>query len=162
MKPTRRRVEIVDVTRHQLELLTSAPVTFPVIAFAGIISRRQRRRRKRTPRLVAIGGLCWRFIAEGASRPRCDIWLETLDATALQNPAAARLLVRMAKRMLRTAQQFGEPAVYCLRDDLPNSAKLLSLAGLRPAGEVPIVYADGTTGTGELFEWRPLQRSAPS
>lgn len=143
-------------------MLTGAPVTFPVIAMAGIMSRRQRRRRGRAPRLIATGGLCWRFIAEGATRPRCDIWLDVHDNEAIARPGAALLLVRMAKRMLRTAAQFGEPAVYCLRDDLPNSSKLLSLVGLRPTGEVPIVYADGTTGTGELFEWRPLRLSERS
>lgn len=138
-------------------------MTFPVIAHAAIVVGRGTKARPKPPLLVAYGGLCWRFINDGEKRARCDIWLDVVDAKRLKSATAALGLVRWARRMLRTAAQLGEPAVYCIRDDHPNSAKLLSLAGLeRLAGDVSIVFDDGTQRTGEVYRWLSSPQSPPS
>lgn len=130
------------------------PLTFPVIAHAIYV-----RRGKRKPILVGFGGLCWRFRDAGASRNRCDIWFD-IEQPDLLNPVT---LVRWARRMLRTAVQVGETSVYCIRDDEPNSAKLLELVGLeRMAVDVTITFEDGSKRTGEIWRWQASQQSQPS
>jgi len=129
-------------------------VPFPVVAYAGMIVDRGTKRRPKPPLLICYGGLCWRFRNVGADRERCDIWLDVVDAKLLKSATAALGLVRWARRMLRTAAQLGEPAVYCIRDDLPGSARLLSIVGLdRVAEGVPFYLEDGTERTGDAYRW---------
>lgn len=165
MKPSGRarrprkppKIEIVELSARQLEVFAGERVTYPVIAHAGVVLRG-----RRLPVLVCFGGLAWRFIAEGATRPRCEIWVNVERPDLLSTLSARRTLVRWAQRMLRTAAQLGEPAVFCIRDDEPNSAKLLTLAGLkRLAGDVSITYADGTARSGEMWQWLSSQPSEP-
>lgn len=152
-----RPLEVVELSARQLEVFTGERITYPVVAYAAVITRG-----RRPPILVCIGGLAWRFIEVGATRPRCEIFVNVERPDLLSTLTARRALVRWARRMLRTAAQLGEPAVFCIRDDEPNSAKLLSLVGLeRLAGDVSIAFVDGTERPGEIWKWQSSQRSAP-
>lgn len=134
--------------------LTGRRIDFPLLSYAGLWHKG-----KKPPIVVAYGGLCWRFTAPEGNRARCDIWVDVL-APELVPPLT---LVRWGQRMLRQAAQLGESAVYCIRDEHPNSEKLLRLAGLtRLADGVPIIFEDGDTRTGEVWEWRPSQPSEQS
>lgn len=136
---------------RDLDAFYGRRVSFPVIAHAGII----RQKGNKPPIVVAVAGLAWRFYnseedAMLGRRRRCDIFLAVLKPK-LVNPL---LLVRWGKRMLRTAQQVGETSVFCIRDDEPNSEKLLTLVGLeRQAGDVTITFDDGASRTGEVWRW---------
>lgn len=136
-------------------MLAGRPVDFPVLTYAATWTAR---RKDAVPQVVGYGGLCWRFTNPGERRPRCDIWFDLVTPGRI--PPVT--LVRWARRMLRTAAQMGEPVVYCIRDDEPNSAKLLTLAGLRLAENVTISFADGGERPGEIWQWRPSQQSQPS
>lgn len=109
-------------------------MTWPVIAWGCTVEGE----------FAAIGGLSWRF-------GRCDIWLTVLDATGI----SARVIVREAKRMLSVAQQMGEPAVFCIRDDHPGSKKLLRLCGLAFDHVTEVGYDNGETQDVEVWSWRP-------
>lgn len=127
--------------------MSGRTIDFPILTYAGLYFGPN----KAEPRLIAYGGLCWRFIAEGSNRPRCDIWFDVRDKRLIR----PLTLVRWARRMLRVAVQMGETAVFCIRDAEPNSAKLLTLAGLRLAEDVSISFDDGTVRPGEVWQWRP-------
>jgi hypothetical protein len=147
---------MVPLAARDLIAIHGRPLDFPVIAYAAWAPRGRRK-----PVLVGYGGLCWRFPSPDpeSARRRCDIWLE-LERPDLINPLA---LVRWARRMLRTAAQVGETSVYCIRDDEPNSAKLLALAGLeRMDGDVDITFDNGSKRTGEVWRRQASQLSHPS
>jgi hypothetical protein len=142
------------LTPSEVATLSGVTIDFPIIAYAGVY-----RYGRQLPVVVAYGGLCWRFVNADEERPRCDIWLDVRRPDAV--PAVA--LVRWARRMLRQAAQLGEETVYCIRDDHPNSAKLLRLAGLkRMADGVSIIFADGDNRTGEVWKWQNSRQSQPS
>lgn len=147
---------VVDLSAASLEVIAGRRVPFPVIASAAMIVDRPR---NRPPILVAYGGLCWRFTNTGEERRRCDLWLDVPQPDLLKPRSLA--LVHWARRMIRTAKQLGEPAIYCLRDDEPNSTRLLELVGLeRMVGDVSwIVADDGSNRTGEV--WRLSLQSEP-
>jgi len=150
-KPT-AKLEIDPLTLAELERITQRPVTFPIAAWGGYRTVRKKRK------LVAYGGLAWRFIPPGQERPRCDIFLDVVDGKLL----SGLTLVRWAQRMLRVAVQMGEEAVYCIRDDEPNSARLLELVGMTRIEDVAIKFDDGSKRTGEIYVWRRSQLSPPS
>lgn len=83
------------------------PVVCPCLAWIG----------EQDGEMMGIGGLAW---ADG----RCWLWFNSVHpgvATALNT-------VRMARRALETAKQFGEEAVYLTRDgSLDTSEKLVSM-----------------------------------
>lgn len=125
-------------------------MTFPIIAYAGYLHRR-----RGAPKLIGYGGLCWRFRNPGAAAERCDIWFDTVEHRLIR----PLTLVRWARRMIKVAEQLGDREVYCVRDDEPNSAKLLELAGLRLAENVEISFEDGSRRSGEV--WQRSLQSAP-
>lgn len=145
-------VEIVELSAFTLAELYGRPVPFPVIGHAAILKRPRRK-----PIVIGYGGLCWRFYnSPDDIRRRCDIWC-TILRPDLTN---AHTLVRWGKRMLRTAAQVGETSVYCIRDEEPNSRKLLQLVGLeRQAGDVEISFDDGSRRTGEVWRWQLSRQS---
>lgn len=99
---------------------------------------------KRGRRILAMGGLAWRF-AWG-----CDLWLD------VRRPAetSGGQVVSLARYMLRLARQLGEEAVYCLRDDHPNSARLLRVVGMGLVAAVPVTFSNGQTAVKELYRWQ--------
>lgn len=96
--------------------------------------------RRRKPRLVAVCGLVWKF-------ERCFMWLEVTDRAL----APANAIVRQGRRMLDVAQQLGETAVFCLRDEEPNSAKLLALVGFAREGDMTLTAPNGDQIVQELW-----------
>jgi hypothetical protein len=138
-------ISVTALSAADLARLYARPIGWPVLAWAGSIDGH----------VAALGGLSWRF-------GRCDIWLEVWDGDAVP----ARAIVIWARRMLQTAKQMGEPAVYCFRDDHPNSAKLLGLIGLELDHIEDVGFDDGSGAVREVWgKWlhsRLLPRSQPS
>lgn len=91
---------------------------------------------------VAYYGLAWRF-------GRCDLWFSVVDASASRRSCIR--VVREARRMLKVARALGEHRVFCIRDDHPNSRKLLEVVGFQPLGPVEVTMADGSGAVME--EW---------
>jgi hypothetical protein len=140
---------VLPVSTAEVSAIVGRRIDWPMITYAGLYYPRRGK-----PKLIAYGGLAWRFAKEDGT-PRCDIWFDVHDRKLMARLNRGLTLVRWAKRMLRTAAQFGDREVYCLRDEEPNSAKLLRLAGLELMdGAVSIAFDDGTTRTGELWRWQ--------
>lgn len=135
------RLEVMPLSAADLALCYPEPIDFPVVAYAGMMWPVGKSRRK--PRLVAVGGLAWRF-------GRCDIWLHVFQPKLVPTLA----LVRQARRMLLLAKQMGEAEVYCIRDDEPNSAKLLKLVGMEFWKSETITFTDDRRSTGEIWRWQ--------
>lgn len=74
-------------------------------------------------RLVGSGGLAW---GDG----RCWIWFKMIET----KPAYALPILRETRRMLRRAEQLGETTVWTIRDEEPNSRKLLGHLGFEFIG----------------------------
>lgn len=136
---------MVPLARHDVERILGIPAPWPMVAYGGLLHQGRRK-----PRLVAYGGLVWRFPSADGNRKRCDIWLEPVAIPA----SMSRPLVRWARRMLLVAKQMGEREVFCIRDEHPNSAKLLRLAGLSLVEHIDIGFDDGTKRNGELWRWQ--------
>lgn len=134
------RLEVSPLSAADLAIYYPQKLDFPILAYAGMMWPTGKSRRK--PRLVAVGGLAWRF-------DRCDIWLHVFEPK-LVPPIA---LVRYARRVMKVAVQMGEQSVYCFRDNEPNSAKLLRLVGMRQVGVEELTFHDGKSGQGELWKW---------
>jgi hypothetical protein len=107
-------------------------VDYPVHAFVALEGEQP----------VAYYGLAWRF-------GRCDLWFSVVDATASRRSCIR--VVREARRMLKVAMALGERRVFCIRDDHPNSRKLLLTVGLQYLGTVAVTLADGSEA--EKEEW---------
>lgn len=127
-----------------------------------MIVGRGTKKRPKPPIVICYGGLAWRFVNDGETRPRCDIWLDVQRPDLLRSPRLTLALVRWARRVIRIAVQLGEPAVYCVRDDEPNSAKLLELVGLEKLAEAVIVFDGGAERTGDVWKWQRSPRSEAS
>lgn len=152
---SKRTVDVVRLSSSTVGRLVGQPIDFPIVAYGAMLRGGKR------DHLVAYGGLVWRFANGVEDRPRCDIWLDVPDrrlARALRG-TFARALVRWARRMIKVAQQMGETSVYCIRDDEPNSAKLLTLAGLERVDEIQMFLADGTQRPGEIWRWHSSRQS---
>ncbi len=133
----------------EISALTGRSITWPMITYAGLYYPRRGK-----PRLVAYGGLAWRFAKLDGS-PRCDIWLDVVDRKLMGRLNRGLTLVRWAKKMLRVARQLGDREVFCIRDDEPNSAKLLRLAGLvLMDGAATLTFEDGSHRTQEVWRWQ--------
>lgn len=151
---SKRTVEIVPVAVADIERLTGRRITWPMITYAGISKTRRGK-----PRLIAYGGLAWRFYGADGITKRCDIWFDVVEPK-LMRPL---MLVRWARKMLLVAAQFGDREVFCIRDDHPNSAKLLRLAGLELMDDgATLAFEDGSKRTGEIWRWRQSEPSEPS
>lgn len=133
-------VSPADVARF-----TGLTIPWPIITYAGIYTPRRGK-----PKLIAYGGLVWRFTMPDG-RPRCDIWFDVADHKLMARLNRGLTLVRWARRMVRLARQMGEAAVFCVRDDDPNSAKLLGLAGLELGENVTLEFEGGAKRTGEIW-----------
>lgn len=127
MADTFRAMTPRELRRHQ------GMVDFPVRAY--IV--------KRGRKIIGMGGLAWRW-------GRCDLWLDVRKREEVNSHS----VVRLARRMLRIAAQLGETEVYCLRDDHPNSAKLLRVIGMQHIGDVGVEFYDGTSAMKELWSWQ--------
>lgn len=122
-----RAMKPAELRRHQ------GVVDFPVRAYIA----------KRGRKIIGMGGLAWRF-------GRCDLWLDVRRRELVNSHG----VVRLAHRMLRIAAQLGETEVFCLRDDHPNSAKLLRVIGMQHIGDVEVKFQDGTSAVKELYRWQ--------
>lgn len=154
-KPS-RRVTVEPATPGQLSDFTGHLVGFPVFVRAAWLHRRRGK-----PKLIAFGGLAWRRTHRDTDRTWCEIWLDVVDPRCVP----ALTLVRWARRMLRSAEQLGEPIVFCVRggDDPPKSRKLLELVGMSIDPTLHIYADDGTVEPGDIFTWRPsLPSEQPS
>lgn len=100
---------MVPLSAAELNAIYVEPVNYPVIGWAGV----------RDKEVVAIGGLAWRF-------GRCELWFDVIEPGKVPTIS----VVRWARRMVEQARQLGEKDVFCLRDDHPRSAKLLSAVGM--------------------------------
>lgn len=139
---------MVPVSAGEIAALSGRAITWPMITHAGIYYPRRGK-----PRLIAYGGLAWRFTRPDGSR-RCDIWFDVHDRKLMARLNRGLTLVRWARKMLRVAAQFGDREVFCVRDDEPNSAKLLGLAGLELMdGAATLAFDDGSQRTGEIWRW---------
>lgn len=123
---------MVPLSAADLTALAGRAVDWPVIAWADT----------RDGEVVAYGGLSWRF-------GWCDVWLTVTD----RRKASARVIVMFARRMLLTAKQMGEAVVYCVRDDEANSAKLLTLVGMKFDRMEEMTFEDRPPETGEIWRW---------
>lgn len=134
--------------------LTGRAITWPMITYAAISKPKRGK-----GNLIAYGGLAWRFYGADGINKRCDIWVDLVDVKFV-NPLT---LVRWARKMLKVAYQFGDREVFCIRDEHPNNAKLLGLAGLELLDDAAsISFDDGTGRTGEVWRWRHSEPSEPS
>ncbi len=124
--------EYRSASPSEIVWLAEGPLTFPLIAFAAVDEGRP----------VAYYGLAWKF-------GRCDLWFLVVDASASKRSSIR--VVRQARRMLNVARALGDARVYCIRDDHPNSQKLLETVGFRFEGVVEVVLADGSVT--EKEEW---------
>lgn len=113
-------------------LAGGGPVDYPVHAFAAVEADEP----------LAYYGLAWRF-------GRCDLWLSVVDASGSKRCAIR--VVREARRMLKVAMALGEARVFCIRDEYPNSRKLLGAVGFRYLGDVAVTMDDGSEAVKE--EW---------
>lgn len=119
-------------TPSEIVGLAEGPITFPLVAYAAVDDGRP----------VAYYGLAWKF-------GRCDLWLLVVDASTARRSAVR--VVRQARHMINVARGLGDAKVYCIRDEYPNSLKLLETVGFRFEGMVEVVMADGSVT--EKEEW---------
>lgn len=133
------------MTNAELHAAKGQALDFPVIAYGCY----------RGKRLVAYGGLAWRYTDRVTGHAWCELWLEVKRPKML--PPVA--LVRAARRMLKKARQLGEPIVFCVREERPGSEKLLKLAGLTIDPGLRTFGDNGAERSGEIFTWRPSQES---
>lgn len=109
-------------------------VDFPVICYVAT----------QNDQVVAAGGLSWQH-------GLCWIWLGMVQPDMRIH---AIRIVRWAKRMLKTARQYGEAEVYCFRDDHLNSKRLLELVGFEFMATEPVIFTDGSAGEKEIWKWQ--------
>lgn len=116
-------------------------VTFPVIAYAALTDGR----------LVGAGGLAFKH-DESFGHVIAWLWLDHVDMSET-HPV---LVVRWAKRMLRTAVQFGYTEVFSAREKdataTPLSEKLIKMLGFS-------LYND--LGHVEIYRWQASPQSHP-
>lgn len=124
---------MVPLTIPEVERLHGQRIHHPIVAYAGRIGSKP----------VAFGGLIWR---DG----RCELFVDILN----RRKVSALAVVRWARRMLRMARQFGEHEVWCLRDEGPSSAKLLTLVGMRMDRVESVIFNDGRVADKELWKWQ--------
>ncbi len=123
-----RAMTPAELRRHQ------GDIDFPVRAYIA----------KRGRKIIGMGGLAWRF-------GRCDIWLDVRRRDLVN----AHSVVRLARRMLRIAAQLGETEVFCLRDDHPNSVRLLRVTGAQLIGDVEVTFhGEDAPVVKELYRWQ--------
>lgn len=119
-------------SRVEVQSLAGQPVDYPVHAFVALEGEDP----------LAYYGLAWRF-------GRCDLWFSVVDASASRRSCIR--VVREARRMLKVALALGENRVFCIRDDHPNSRKLLGAVGFQYLGDIAVTMADGSGAVKE--EW---------
>lgn len=123
---------VSEMSRKDLAQYSPASLDFPCVGYVA----------KRGRRFVAAGGLAWRW-------QRCDLWLDVKPRCRV--PAVG--VVRWARRMLRLAEQMGETEVFCFRDDVPTSRRLLEFVGFHPLGMQSVILIDGTQVEKEVWRW---------
>lgn len=136
----KRSIAVAEMSRKDLAAHSPASLDYPCVGYMA----------KRGERLVACGGLAWRW-------ERCDIWLDVVPRRKV--PAVA--VVRWARRMIRMAVQMGETEVFCFREELPTSRKLLELVGFSPLGMQTVTLVDGTQVEKEVWRWQASRQSQP-
>lgn len=135
--------QIVMISPAVIAGVYGREVTFPVVAYAALDDGR----------LVGAGGLAFKH-DEGEGRVLAWLWLDHVDMSAT-HPV---LVVRWAKRMLRTAVQFGYVEVFSAREKsspaTPLSEKLIRMLGFD-------LYND--LGDVEIYRWQasPLLQPSP-
>jgi hypothetical protein len=132
------KVEVRPLSAAELTKLGGG-TTFPVLAYGVFVTPP----RKRKPICTATCGLAWHI-------GMCIMWLTVLEPDI----APATAIVRQGRRMLKVAVQMGESVVFNIRDDVPTSAKLLSMVGFERSGDITMTMIDGAERTQELWEWR--------
>lgn len=127
----------IAITRVSPTAIADGSVRLPLIAYVGTDG----------DEVLGAGGLVWNV-------GMCWLWLEVADI----NNTRPNHIVRWARRLLRTATQMGESAVYCMRGvGEPHSARLLKLLGFECLGEEAVARVDGSIGIEEVWRWQSSQ-----
>jgi len=96
---------------HRVAVALNVVIDWPAVAYVGMDDGA----------FVGSGGLAW-------GSDRCWLWFSIKDS----KPEYARPVLAMAKRCLRKAKQFGEEAVYTIRDpQYETSPRLMKLTGFK-------------------------------
>jgi hypothetical protein len=130
-----KEFEIIRVTAADLGAVYPGKIDFPVISYAIM----------QDEMLICFGGLCWLPMVDDGPN-RCILWLDYTNITKQH----AFPVVRMARRMLKTAVQLGEDEVWAHRDDTPTSERLLRMLGFERAEE-----------DGDHWRWRSSPQPHP-
>ena len=122
------------VTTSEVEALHGRKVDFPVICYIG----------REGGEVVGAGGLCWRFNL-------CFVWLSINGEATERSPYK---VISWAKRMARTAKKYGETEIFCYREDLPTSKRLLEFLGFDFHSLEEVTLEDGVVEQKELWLWQ--------